>query len=171
MKDKLLQMFSEFLEKAVGELSSDKVVNENTDIVEGVEIKKSVDDVERRALFVVLAPQDENLETEDAHGDWYSEKDVEQAMRSFNLHCMKAGLMHRIELESDLAVIEQSYCTPATFTLDTPNGQVEIRKGTWLHSWHFPQPHNEEDDLIWPKVIDGTYNGVSIQCTANGVDL
>lgn len=171
MKDKLLQMFSEFLEKAVGELSSDKVAVDGTDVVEGIEVKKSVDEVERRALFVVLAPQDESLDTEDVHGDWYSEKDVEQAMRSFNLHCMKAGLMHRVELESDLAVIEQSYCTPAAFTLNTPIGEVEIRKGTWLHSWHFPKPDNEDEDIIWPKVVDGTYNGVSIQCSANGINL
>lgn len=128
--------------------------------VEHVEVTKSVDDEQRRALFVVLEP-----DVVDLHGDTYSEVEVEKACRSFNNHCNVANLFHQVETES--ANIEQSFISPAEFTLD--NG-VTVKKGTWLQWWHFPTGDDVAESL-WQGVKDGTFNGVSIGARATVEDI
>ena len=113
-------------------------------------IEKSVDPVERKALFVVLEP-----DTFDLHEHIYSAQEVEKAMQSFNTHCKKANLGHRIETQD--ADIVQSYTTP----VDMQIGERLIKKGTWLQEWHFPEG-NEASENIWKAVLDGTITGVSI---------
>ena len=117
-------------------------------------IEKSVDSVERKALFVVLEP-----ETVDEHGDIYSSVEVEKAMQNFNQHCYKANLGHRIETQD--AQITQSYTTPVDMTIEG----VEVKKGTWLQEWHFPAG-NEVSENIWQAVLNGEINGVSIGARA-----
>lgn len=172
-KDKLKKMFLDLLDMAIGDSTNDKVVVES-DVVnqEGITVRKAVDTEERRALFVVLSPQESLEETEDLHGDTYSDQDVIDACRSFNVHCMKANLMHSVMLDSDLAIIEQSYTSPVEFVIEDLEGNhVTIRKNTWLQEWYFPEPEDVPEDVIWPKVKDGTFVGLSIYCDAYGQEL
>ena len=122
-------------------------------------IEKSVDPVERKALFVVLEP-----ETVDLHGDIYSAVEVEKAMQSFNTHCKKANLGHRIETQD--ADIVQSYTTPVEMEIEGKH----IKKGTWLQEWHFPEG-NEASENIWQAVLTGTITGVSIGAKGIGTEL
>lgn len=113
-------------------------------------IEKAVNEMERKALFVVLEP-----DTVDLHEDIYSAVEVEKAMKSFNTHCMRANLFHRVETQD--AEIIQSYTTP----VDMYIGDREIKKGTWLQEWYFPKD-NAVSDKLWEKVLSGEINGVSI---------
>lgn len=117
-------------------------------------IEKSVNQEERKALFVVLEP-----ETVDEHGDIYSAVEVEKAMHNFNTHCSKANLGHRIETQD--AHISQSYTTPVDMVIQG----VEVKKGTWLQEWYFPEG-NEVSENIWKSVLSGDINGVSIGARA-----
>ena len=147
----LVKSLIQFIGDSIGptdSLSPAAAVESDTEIV------KAVDQEERRALFVVLAP-----EVVDEHGDIYSAVEVEKACKDFNLNCMKANLFHRVETEH--AHIEQSFITLSSFQTDA--GQ-KIEKGTWLQWWHFPE--TEVGELIWKSVKSGEINGVSIGCTA-----
>lgn len=127
-----------------------------------VAVVKSVVQMEKRAMFVVLEPQDDDGLTRDVHADWYSAEDVAEACANFNVACRKAGIDHAGILSSDQVVIEQSYTAPCDFTTETG---VFIKKGTWLQWWKF------EDDNLWQGVLDGTYTGVSIECAAVGYEV
>ena len=124
-----------------------------------VEVTKSLDSDQRRAMFVALEPQEGDT-TSDLHGDTYTAEDVEKACINFNTHCMKANIFHKIETEK--AVIEQSFITPSSFTLD--DGR-EIQKGTWLQWWHFPEG-DTTSDMLWKAVKDGKITGISIGARA-----
>jgi len=87
-----------------------------------VEVIKALDEEERMALFVVLEP-----DAVDLHGDTYSEKEVEKACISYNQHCRKANLYHRVETE-DFAIV-QSWVSP-NGSLMTKG--VRLRKGLGL---------------------------------------
>ena len=117
-------------------------------------IEKATNEVERKALFVVLAPDEV-----DAHGDTYSAKEIEKGMQSFNKHCMKANLFHMVETQE--AEIVQSYTTP----VDMYIGDKFITKGTWLTEWYFPE--TEFGEKLWQAALSGEINSVSIGCTAN----
>lgn len=127
-------------------------------------VMKAVNEEQRRALFVVLEPQGDK-ETSDLHGDTYTEEEVEKACISFNMHCMKANLFHRVETEN--AKVEQSFISPAEFTLE--DGRT-VKKGTWLQWWSFPKD-NDLSEQLWQLVKSGDINGVSIQAVAKVEDL
>ena len=114
-----------------------------------VKIEKATNEVERKALFVAMAP-----EVPDAHGAVTSAKEVEKAMRSFNQHCMKANLFHLVETQE--AEIIQSYSTP----VDMYIGEEFIIKGTWLQEFYFPE--TETGELLWQEVLKGNITGISI---------
>ena len=114
-----------------------------------VRIDKATNEIERKALFVAMSPDET-----DAHGAETSIKEVEKAMRSFNTHCMKANLFHRVDTKD--AEVVQSYTTP----VDMYIGDTFIRKGTWLQEWYFPE--TEVGELLWQKVLSGEINGISI---------
>ena len=120
-----------------------------------VEVTKAVDVEQRRAMFVVLAPNEI-----DEHGDTNTEDCVEKACISFNTLCNKANLFHRINTEK--AKIEQSFITPAGFTTDTG---IEVKKGSWLQYWHFPEG-DTDSELLWTMVKNNEIQGVSIGATA-----
>lgn len=145
----------ELLEKALEQIKSVTSPKE-------VPVVKSVEQEERKALFVVL-----EADVVDLQGDTYTAKEVEKACLNFNKHCMKANFFHRVELED--AEIQQSYVTPATFTLDTPDGPVEVKKGTWVQEWHFPE--TEVGNVLWEGVKSGEFNGVSIGALAKAEDI
>ena len=117
-------------------------------------IEKATDEMERKALFVVLAPDEV-----DAHGDTYSAKEIEKGMQSFNRHCMKANLFHMVETQE--AEIVQSYTTP----VDMYIGEKFIKKGTWLQEWAFPE--TEVGEKLWQAALSGEINSVSVGCFAN----
>lgn len=131
----------------------------NREIVQ-VEINKALDIEQRRALFVVLEP-----DVVDDHGDTYSAEEVEKACTSFNTHCNQANLFHRIQIED--AKIEQSFISPSSFTLDSG---IEIKKGTWLQWWHFPED-NPNSEVLWGMVKSGEVQGVSVGCKAFAEEL
>lgn len=119
-----------------------------------VEVTKAVDDEQRMAMFVVLAPDEVDL-----HGDTYSAEEVEKACNNFNTHCNKANLFHKVETEE--AKIVQSFISPSDFTLE--DGR-EITKGTWVQWWSFPETDLGEE--IWKAVKAGEITGVSIGAKA-----
>lgn len=129
----------------------EKFFQENDSKVASVEVTKALDEEQRMAMFVVLIPDEVDL-----HGDTYSTEEVEKACNNFNMHCNKANLFHRVETEE--AKIIQSFITPSSFALD--DGR-EIKKGTWIQWWYFPE--TEEGEKIWKAVKDGFINGLSIQ--------
>src|SRR5574344_1418536 len=121
---------------------------------EVVKIEKAANEVERKALFVVLAPDEV-----DAHGDTYSAKEIEMGMQNFNRHCMKANLFHMVETQE--AEIVQSYTTP----VDMYIGDKFIKKGTWLQEFYFPE--TETGEMLWQAVLNEEITGVSVGCVAN----
>lgn len=121
-------------------------------------IEKSTNEVERKALFVVLAPDEVDL-----HGDIYSKQEVEKACLNFGKHCMKANLFHKVETQE--AEIVQSYTTP----VDMYIGEKFITKGTWVQEWFFPE--TETGNMLWQGVLSGDFNGVSVGCVANVEEL
>ena len=129
------------------------------EVPEVVEVTKALDTEKRMALFVVLEP-----DAVDLHGDTYTAEEVEKACNNFNTHCGTANLFHQVVTEE--ANIVQSYISPSTFQLD--NG-TEVKKGTWLQWWHFPE--TETGELIWKGVKSGDINGVSIGAMATVEDL
>ena len=114
-----------------------------------VKIEKAANEAERKALFVVMAP-----DVPDAHGAVTSAKEIEKAMRNFNQHCMKANLFHMVETQE--AEIIQSYSTP----VDMYIGEEFITKGTWLQEFYFPETKTGE--LLWQEVLNENITGVSI---------
>ena len=121
---------------------------------EVVKIEKATNEMERKALFVVLAPDEV-----DAHGDTYSAKEIEKGMQNFNRHCMKANLFHMVETQE--AEIIQSYTTP----VDMYIGDKFIKKGTWLQEWMFPE--TETGEMLWQAVLNEEITGVSVGCVAS----
>lgn len=112
-------------------------------------IEKSTNEMERKALFVAMVPDEP-----DAHGAVTSAKEIEKAMHNFNTHCMKANLFHAIETQE--AEIVQSYTTP----VDMYIGEEFITKGTWLTEWYFPE--TETGEMLWQEILKGNINGISI---------
>lgn len=155
-KDKLTEMIMSVIEKCIGDSQQDN--HKETEVA----VVKSVEQMEQRALFVVLSPSEDDGTTTDLHGDWYSADDVAEACANFNIACRKSGLDHSGLLSDEDVVIEQSFTAPCDFTTETG---VFIKKGTWLQWWKFNNP------VLWQGVLDGTYTGVSIECSAMGYEL
>lgn len=123
-----------------------------------VEVTKSVDTEQRRALFVAMEP-----DVEDAHGDITSVEEVEKACNNFNQHCNVANLFHLVETED--AIIQQSFIAPVDMQID----DRFISKGTWLQWWHFPE--TDTGDVLWDMVKSGEINGISIGALATVEDI
>ncbi len=163
-KNKLIELFNDFLDTHF----SGSKENHEQHVESEVEVVKSVDEMERRALFVVLEPQDSLDDVSDLHGDYYDIDTIEKACISFNKHSNKAGLYHEYTVENDLVEIEQSFINPSDFK--TEQG-ISIKKGSWLMWMHFPKPLDVEDDTIWPDVLSGDFSGVSVECSGKGYEL
>ena len=119
-----------------------------------VRIDKATNEIERKALFVAMSPDET-----DAHGAETSLKEVEKAMRSFNTHCMKANLFHRVDTKD--AEVVQSYTTP----VDMYIGDNLVTKGSWVQEFYFPK--TEVGEMLWKAVLSGEINSVSIGCFAD----
>lgn len=121
-----------------------------------IPITKANNPTKRLATFLVLEPQDSDGTTTDLHGDWYDESAVEDACLSFNRFCMKGNLLHEVQVDKSAYEFVESYISKCDMIL----GDTFIKKGSWLATCYFPGE-------LWDKVVDGTFNGLSIQCLAD----
>lgn len=128
--------------------------NKEDNKLQGTLLRKSLDNEKRLAMFIVLEPQEDDGLTTDLHGDTYTAEEVEKACHSFNLFCRKANLLH--EFETDSYSFVESYVLPVEAEIEG----TMIKKGTWI------AVVKAEDDFIWDGIKDGTFNGLSIQCSA-----
>ena len=125
-----------------------------------VPIKKTLDEEQRLALFVVLAPEEEDLQ-----GDIYDAKEVEKACNNFNTYCNVANLLHKVETEK--AIITQSFINLSDFLTED---STLIKAGTWMQQLHFPEGDAESDQL-WELVKSGELCGLSVGCKAQVEEL
>ncbi|NIQ06623.1 MAG: hypothetical protein GWO20_13115 [Candidatus Korarchaeota archaeon] len=156
MSDKkdFLEAFTSFLEKHFEGSTQEP---EHTE--EFTPVTKAVNEEQRKALFVALAP-----EVEDLHGDIYSAEEIEKACHNYNVHCGKANLFHETEIADAFPV--ESYINPVEFSLE--DGRV-VQKGSWLQLWHFEE--TELGEALWKSVKEGNINGISIGCLATVEEL
>lgn len=132
-----------FLEKHFGATKNEKKV---------LEVIKSTDVELKQATHVVYEPN-----VPDAHGEWMDEETVRKACHSFNVHCRKANLFHRVE--TDKVEVVESYILP----VDAMVGEREVKKGTWLAVIQY------KDDYLWELEKSGELRGVSIGAIAKKV--
>lgn len=128
-------------------------------------ITKSLNDEKRLATFVVLEPQEDDGMTTDLHGDYYDEETILDACLEFskNIHLRKGKLLHMVETEGYSFV--ESYIAPAEMSI----GDVTIKKGTWLQT--IQVAFEDKFDWIWEGIIDGTFNGLSVECMGTTEDI
>jgi hypothetical protein len=157
-KELLIKKFSELLEASFGDSKQDTPVHVESDL----EVVKSFDEYEKRAMFVVLEPQDDDLLTADLHKDWYGLKDVEEACHDYNARCEQIGVKHEEILTGNEVVVQESYIAPCDFV--TESGEA-VKKGSWVMWLHFP------NDDLWSSLVEGEYDSVSIECSATGYDV
>lgn len=117
---------------------------------QNVQITKAVNEELKQATFLVLAPDEVDLQ-----GDTYSADEVRKACHNFNQHCMTANLLHLVE--TDTFDIVESYISPVDMILN----DVVIKAGSWMSVLQI------YSDEIWSEIKDGNLTGVSIGATAN----
>lgn len=152
MKDKLIETLVKMLETAIGD--SEQPNKQEAEVA----VVKSLNEMQKRAMFIVLEPQNDDGTTADLHGDWYDAESIHEAMVSFNIQCRKAGLEHQGILSNEDVVIEESYVAPCDFTVEETGAFV--KKGSWIQTWKFL------NDDLWADVLSGHFTGVSIECSA-----
>lgn len=141
LKNKLLEAFSEFLEKAVGSTVQEQ--------------KQEVVDEEMVSYEVIYEPF-----TKDAHGEWMSDKTIEKAMENFNKN-LQAGivqpnLFHLKDTEA--FTIESTWIQKELDVQVVQTGEV-IKAGTWVAKIKY----NDAD--LWQLKKAGIVGGVSIGAT------
>jgi hypothetical protein len=141
LKDKLLEAFSEFLEKAVGSTVQEQ--------------QPEVVDEEMVSYEVIYEPF-----TKDAHGEWMSDKTIEKAMENFNknLHAgvVQPNLFHLKDTEA--FTIESTWIQKELDVQVVQTGEV-IKAGTWVAKIKY----NDAD--LWQLKKAGIVGGVSIGAT------
>lgn len=141
LKNKLLEAFSEFLEKAVGSTTQEQ--------------KPETLDEEMVSYEVIYEPF-----TKDAHGEWMSDKTIEKAMENFNKNLEKGivqpNLFHLKDTEA--FTIESTWIQKE---LDVKVIQTDeiIKAGTWVAKIQY----NDAD--LWQLKKAGVVGGVSIGAT------
>lgn len=115
-----------------------------------VQITKAVNEELKQATFLVLAPDEVDLQ-----GDTYSADEVRKACHNFNQHCMTANLLHLVE--TDTFDIVESYISPVDMILN----DVVIKAGSWMSVLQI------YSDEIWSEIKDGNLTGVSVACLAD----
>ena len=138
LKNKLLEAFSEFLEKAVGSTTQEQ--------------KPETLDEEMVSYEVIYEPF-----TKDAHGEWMSDKTIEKAMENFNKNLEKGivqpNLFHLKDTEA--FTIESTWIQKE---LDVKVIQTDeiIKAGSWVAKLKY----NDAD--LWQLKKSGVVGGVSI---------
>ena len=138
LKNKLLEAFSEFLEKAVGSTVQEQ--------------KSEVVDEEMVSYEVIYEPF-----TKDAHGEWMSDKTIEKAMENFNKNLEKGivqpNLFHLKDTEA--FTIESTWIQKELDVKVIQTDEV-IKAGTWVAKLKY----NDAD--LWQLKKSGVVGGVSI---------
>ena len=141
LKNKLLEAFSEFLEKAVGSTTQEQ--------------KPETLDEEMVSYEVIYEPF-----TKDAHGEWMSDVTIQKACDNFNKNLEKGivqpNLFHLKDTEA--FTIESTWIQKE---LDVKVIQTDeiIKAGTWVAKIKY----NEAD--LWQLKKAGVVGGVSIGAT------
>ena len=141
LKNKLLEAFSEFLEKAVGSTVQEQ--------------QPEVVDEEMVSYEVIYEPF-----TKDAHGEWMSDKTIEKAMENFNKNLEKGivqpNLFHLKDTQA--FTIESTWIQKELDVQVVQTGEV-IKAGTWVAKIKY----NDAD--LWQLKKAGIVGGVSIGAT------
>ena len=141
LKNKLLEAFSEFLEKAVGSTTQEQ--------------KPETLDEEMVSYEVIYEPF-----RKDAHGEWMSDKTIEKAMENFNKNLEKGivqpNLFHLKDTEA--FTIESTWIQKELDVQVVQTGEV-IKAGTWVAKIKY----NDAD--LWQLKKVGIVGGVSIGAT------
>ena len=141
LKNKLLEAFSEFLEKAVGSTTQEQ--------------RPETLDEEMVSYEVIYEPF-----TKDAHGEWMSDKTIEKAMENFNKNLEKGivqpNLFHLKDTEA--FTIESTWIQKELDVQVVQTGEV-IKAGTWVAKIKY----NDAD--LWQLKKAGIVGGVSIGAT------
>ena len=138
LKNKLLEAFSEFLEKAVGSTVQEQ--------------KSEVVDEEMVSYEVIYEPF-----TKDAHGEWMSDKTIEKAMENFNKN-LEAGIVqpNLFHLKNTEAFTIESTWIQKELDVKVIQTDEVIKAGTWVAKLKY----NDAD--LWQLKKSGVVGGVSI---------
>lgn len=138
LKNKLLEAFSEFLEKAVGSTTQEQ--------------KSETLDEEMVSYEVIYEPF-----TKDAHGEWMSDKTIEKAMENFNKN-LQAGIVqpNLFHLKDTEAFTIESTWIQKELDVKVIQTDEIIKAGTWVAKIRY----NDAD--LWQLKKSGVVGGVSI---------
>ena len=138
LKNKLLEAFSEFLEKAVGSTVQEQ--------------KPETLDEEMVSYEVIYEPF-----TKDAHGEWMSDKTIEKAMENFNKN-LQAGIVqpNLFHLKDTEAFTIESTWIQKELDVKVIQTDEIIKAGTWVAKIRY----NDAD--LWQLKKSGVVGGVSI---------
>jgi len=138
LKNKLLEAFSEFLEKAVGSTTQEQ--------------KPETLDEEMVSYEVIYEPF-----TKDAHGEWMSDKTIEKAMENFNKN-LQAGIVqpNLFHLKNTEAFTIESTWIQKELDVKVIQTDEIIKAGTWVAKIRY----NDAD--LWQLKKSGVVGGVSI---------
>ena len=141
LKNKLLEAFSEFLEKAVGSTTQEQ--------------KSETLDEEMVSYEVIYEPF-----TKDAHGEWMSDKTIEKAMENFNKN-LQAGIVqpNLFHLKDTEAFTIESTWIQKELDVKVIQTDEIIKAGTWVAKIRY----NDAD--LWQLKKAGIVGGVSIGAT------
>jgi hypothetical protein len=141
LKDKLLEAFSEFLEKAVGSTVKEQhpeVLNE-----------------EMVSYEVIYEPF-----VKDAHGEWMSDKTIEKAMENFNKNLEKGIVQPNLfHLKNTEAFSIESTWIQKELDVKVIQTDEIIKAGTWVAKIKY------NDQNLWNLKKANVIGGVSIGAT------
>lgn len=138
LKNKLLEAFSEFLEKAVGSTTQEQ--------------KSETLDEEMVSYEVIYEPF-----TKDAHGEWMSDKTIEKAMENFNKNLEKGIVQPNLfHLKNTEAFTIESTWIQKELDVKVIQTDEIIKAGTWVAKLKY----NDSD--LWQLKKSGVVGGVSI---------
>ena len=138
LKNKLLEAFSEFLEKAVGSTVQEQ--------------KPETLDEEMVSYEVIYEPF-----TKDAHGEWMSDKTIEKAMENFNKNLEKGIVQPNLfHLKNTEAFTIESTWIQKELDVKVIQTDEIIKAGTWVAKIRY----NDAD--LWQLKKSGVVGGVSI---------
>ena len=138
LKNKLLEAFSEFLEKAVGSTTQEQ--------------KSETLDEEMVSYEVIYEPF-----TKDAHGEWMSDKTIEKAMENFNKNLEKGIVQPNLfHLKNTEAFTIESTWIQKELDVKVIQTDEIIKAGTWVAKLKY----NDAD--LWQLKKSGVVGGVSI---------
>lgn len=137
---------------AIANVAANECVNKVEKQVEVVATIAKRDEPRQVAFGVVLEPR--SADAPDLQGDYYDERDVEDAAYGFMAEVTKGSgfsdVMHDGVTRAGYPV--ESFIAPVDFTL----GDQHVAKGSWVIGMHYP------DKDIWDGIVKGRYSAFSV---------